>query len=1274
VTRNPELVDATDLDVYAERRPREAQELLPHLVRRLLANTPGVTGVSVRTGSSIGMTGYDGQAHGGTGTGFVPAGPGVWELGTSGNPRKKAQEDYRARTDHPLGIDRGATAFIVVSLRKWEESDRHGWLTRRKKEGIWRTVVALDADDLDGWLDETPAVRIWASEQMGRRPRDVATLELWWQHWAGATRPALPAALLLSGRQPQAERLVELLTGACAVHGVSGPSQEEALAFVAAALLPASPDTPAEGDLATPVLIVSSPDEWGRLVDSTAPTVLIPAFPSTSSDAAAAVRGGHHVVIPMGLDEDPARASISLPRIARDEGRDALLAEGWSREDADRDAAQARRSLQSLRRDPRFAVSPQFERPPWSRRPAADVAAPLVLVGSWQSVDAAGEPSSADRAIVAQVANVDYEALERDLDEWVRLGDPPLHRSGRGWRLAAPVDAWALLRRTLSTSDLTRWSAAALEVLSEIDPVLALPPDERFYAGVRGVHRTWSGRLRRGFAQGTAILGAAGDERVGGRDTAQEHADRDVYELLSRANADSSGRIWQSLSDVLPLLAEAAPDQFLDAVVSALSSEPPLLAVMFDDSAKTRGFGSSSTHTGLLWALETLCWSPTYLSRAVDALSHLAEVDPGGRLSNRPPDSLRRVFLPWHPCTAAAPERRLDVLGGLAERRPAVAFPLLLSLLPVPGSFTHSTASPRFRDWRPDTESVSLSEQLRVISDVIGLVLRMLRQEPSRWVNLISVLHGLPADQFAHFLDAVEQLPPDGLPDDVRLSLWNEVTELVARHRQFPEARWVYPDETLGRFEAIADQLEPLANSTRYARLFDWHPDLPGVNKYDHSAYDEALRRVQRDAVTEAFGRGGLDALLALAAASKLPRLVGAVTAESDAEGLEHQILGELGQDGHRRELAVGWVMRMAELRDSDWRAETAASLSAASEEARATFLYALPVDPLTWSLVDAETDEVQEQYWKYVRTIGIASKDVEALAERLLERKRPWTAIDLLALHLHGNDDRPKPTPGIIEQSLRAALEPNLSETLPPGSLDYDIGVLLDRLAAAGTNHDTMIELEWAYFPLLEHTREPQSIYERLADDPGFFVEAVCYAYRAKSETQPPAVDEATQARALQCTVLLRSWRRLPGTQKDGTVDAIILGSWVRHARELLRERDRMDIGDECLGELLSGSPQGADGAWPCEAVRSLIEATPGSHLEIGLEIGRFNSRGITTRGLLDGGSQEVALAQQYQKWADAVGDRSPKTGRLLRRLAETYARDARREDESSERAGDED
>jgi hypothetical protein len=50
----------------------------------------------------------------------------------------------------------------------------------------------------------------------------------------------------------------------------------------------------------------------------------------------------------------------------------------------------------------------------------------------------------------------------------------------------------------------------------------------------------------------------------------------------------------------------------------------------------------------------------------------------------------------------------------------------------------------------------------------------------------------------------------------------------------------------------------------------------------------------------------------------------------------------------------------------------------------------------------------------------------------------------------------------------------------------------LLDRLAAVGTDPDVMFELEWAYLPLLEYTRKPRAIYDRLAQNPDLFVDIV--------------------------------------------------------------------------------------------------------------------------------------------------------------------------------------
>lgn len=284
---------------------------------------------------------------------------------------------------------------------------------------------------------------------------------------------------------------------------------------------------------------------------------------------------------------------------------------------------------------------------------------------------------------------------------------------------------------------------------------------------------------------------------------------------------------------------------------------------------------------------------------------------------------------------------------------------------------------------------------------------------------------------------------------------------------------------------------------------------------------------------------------------------------------------------------------------------------------------------------------------------------------------------INLLSTHIHRTDDQGKPSPGMIQRALRAALEPNLSEALPPGSLDYAIGSLLDYLAAAETDLDVMFELEWAYLPLLQYTRQPHAIYRQLALDPDLFADIVCYMFRAKNDAQPSKkadADEVDESRYSRCWAILHDWRRLPGMQEDGSVDLSVLSAWIQRARSLLIERDRADIGDECLGQLLSGSPAGTDDAWPCEAVRSVIETTKSRHLESGVEVGRFNARGVTSRGMFDGGKQETALANQYRQWAEIVGAQSPRTGRLLRRLADSYARDARREDDSAERAGDED
>ena len=191
-----ELVDADYLESWAS--SRRAEELLPEVVACLIEGTTGASGVHMRTGDGIRLRGWDGLVEDSPGSPWVPAGPSAWELGTSGDPRRKANEDYTSRTDKPLEVEPSVTTFVFVTPRRWPGARQ--WEQARRAEGRWRGVRVLDADDLAGWLRSQPATHLWFSEEVGLQPLDVRTLSQWWNRYRRQTEPPLPPELLLAGR------------------------------------------------------------------------------------------------------------------------------------------------------------------------------------------------------------------------------------------------------------------------------------------------------------------------------------------------------------------------------------------------------------------------------------------------------------------------------------------------------------------------------------------------------------------------------------------------------------------------------------------------------------------------------------------------------------------------------------------------------------------------------------------------------------------------------------------------------------------------------------------------------------------------------------------------------------------------------------------------------------------------------------------------------------------------------------------------------------------
>jgi hypothetical protein len=456
-----------------------------------------------------------------------------------------------------------------------------------------------------------------------------------------------------------------------------------------------------------------------------------------------------------------------------------------------------------------------------------------------------------------------------------------------------------------------------------------------------------------------------------------------------------------------------------------------------------------------------------------------------------------------------------------------------------------------------------------------------------------------------------------------------------------------------------------------YSWLFSDRPELPQGGEQDITAYREAIAQARLAAARSIHAAGGLSELLRFAGHVERPGELGVTLGHSELlVSQEDQVLGEFlgADDSMLAEVAQGFTAGRVSSRGRDWAETKLAGIGGTwSPAQRAELLARLPCDPRTWDLAAGLGGETEQHYWRLVNPYWIADPSAAARAAgQLLAHGRPHPAVKLLGLHARRRSTVP---PRLIAEALESAMRTPPASDRPFGDLAHDVARLLDVLNPSDEVEAARIAaLEWAYLPLVgRHGRAPKLLHRELSRNPAFFAEIVSLAFRAEGE-EPRELSEEERARARHAYELLDTFRVVPGTADDGSVDGTALNAWVQHAREALASSGRAAIGDHKIGEALSGSPVGPDEAWPHLAVRDVIDDTASVELERGFEIAVYNSRGVVSKNPREGGAQERQLAGQYAGFAAAIADRWPRTAAMLRRIAEGYRAEARREDEETD------
>jgi hypothetical protein len=1195
------------------------------------------------SGDAGNVRGFDGHLESDSGGFNVPQEVSFWEMKTSGDPWSEGLEDFRKRSKQVEENERAAATFVFVSSRIWDSSrsDRkiEDWITKCRSEFSWKDVQCLDAVALESWLDQCPAVAArFARKKIGLMPqRGARSTDEFWDEFRHLFDPPLIEDVLLADREKFSSRLIDALMRRDGATFLVSDSPDEVTAFGVAAIRTAKPETRAYLEAHT--IIVDDMDAgrellaWGNLNFF---------LREHAAERAGLFAEKGPTLVPLGRQQRGGQGDLLTRPTAEAMGL-AFEKMGFEHRDAIQRARGAGRSLVALRRQ-----IPSGDAPPPKWLDGAATILPAILAGAWD------HNNNMDRDALRALAQTgDYYSFERQLRRFLTIADPPLDLIGSIWAVRAPMDAFLNAGTHIGKDILELLRTVLTQVFGHIPP----PPDPNAIVRLKpdqaDGYSTW---LRDGLS--TTLLQIAVWDKLAQMPitgSGQAFANEVVANIPGLA---ADPRVLASLKDQLPYLAEAAPDPLLSALEQMLEGNSNLLRPIFDE---LEGFiHPVSQHTGLLWALETIAWDVDYFDRAVMALARLAALDPGGKLVNRPINSLCEIFLPWHPSTKASKSQRVAALGRIYETLPEVGWGLLVKLLPTVHGVASGTARPKLREDASGEISVTYGEYWEMQGVVVQRAIMLVDHDPVRWHVLISGLSNfVPADR-AKALAALDETL-SRLQGDTRKALVEDLRTEVEKHEHFPDAKWVLPPDQVAPMRSLVDKYTPDDPLEKARIIFDGWP-FDSQNRRD--AIDEHRRATLAEILSD-FGPEGL-VMLGRKVKNSYNIIETLGTIEIGQEDLEAAATFSVSNspDGFALGLVSLLNGKFGDQVAKHWIANVRVA-HPLSEEAVAKLLTALPDDMPTWTFAEAFGSNVERNYWLSKGPYWLKGSKDELLTaiDAYIRFGRGIAALECSLQRLNE-----VPSAKILQILEAIVRELNAGQRRHDAMLSYEVEQAFKALdGRADVSDEDIARREIMLFPLLEHTRHRMRIFQVMAQSPDVYFEVLKAVFRADNEPERTGdVTERERAIWRLNYSMLSKFDLLPGASNEG-IDSTALSRWITRLRELAVAGHRSAITDQYIGHILAHSKVGEDGLWPSIPVRDQIEVLRSDNVEQGIRIERFNMRGPHFRAVYGGGDDERALASQYFGYAAAMTT-WPRTQALLRSVAKNWEADAARQDEWAE------
>lgn len=1258
------LITSTDLQVWGN--TRESEEKLPLLLRRLIINNIGfdnIQFIDIPGGDSIWKPGADGKVV--TKKSSILGDENktyIIECGQSKDVERKFQDDLEKRSNQLSGRTDAIFCFITTYKLK----DKNETLKKIKQlvpnSNLWSEIKIFDADNIETWLEHDHATMAWLADILGKTTYGVKSFERYWDTWQKSTIPSIDEDIILARGNVYLKEITQWLLRDDGILKIKSASRKESILIFLSAILKSGLNANNIDAIKSKIVIVEDAARWDPIVEhkESQKLIIIPAF-GIPFDLGARKDSGYKIFIPYG-EEDGKNNEQDMLYI--EEFNNSILYPVLQQKVNSYEKANNiiqrlghKGTLLHLQRILERADAP-LPQPKWANKDNWRILLFAALIGSWN------ENNIKDKEAISAVFGMEYIDITRKLSLYIKSEEAPITKIGHTWEVSAPDIIVNYLGGYLTKDIFDEYIKKTGAILSVIDPKYNNPQVGYFLSGFDFNTKQftyYSNNLIEGICQGYAILRAfcnIFDSTL----MVSSTLDMEIKDIFF----NKDWKTWATLSRGTALLAEAAPNSFLESLTGTIRNNPNVIKDIYTHSVETNSsLGVECLYLGILSSLEVLSWVDTYFVQSIQNLIELEVLKTiDTKIINSPLQSLKEIFCPWYPNTLVGLDGKKQVLEKLIKdnKNMDVVFSLLLSLFYSPHQISSHTQRPRFIDI-VEPSNITIQELNCFYDFIFQKTLSILGENSARWEKMIRNISFMNTVNFNKFKDTLNSFDWPNVNTNFRTSIYQSLTHYVQYLEQLSENKKeenAYIDKSK-EIKKILERLEVTDPIEKNMQLFSnvamWH------NEEESSKPKAELQ----EAIKEIIDKYGIDGILTFATKIDAPHILGMELAyinlkDEDIKALFNNSNKENNKIRHllanflARIIYLNGVSVLDDIFNKTWDIEY-----------QKFILLSINTNKEYWSWL--ERNNLTKIYWENVEFIS-ADTDLEygIALEQLKKFKNYNSMLQLISRQLYMKKEQRVKTEDII-----CVLEGLLTtrKQITSNLAIYELGNVFKILQKrSNVDERVLFNLELAYFDLFNdyNKLEPVTVYKILKTTPAFVIEIISNIFSKKDNIEESSEQEKNiveKRNKIALKLYMKLEKTFPFNNRDEFMPWID-GMKVRLESLKNSDEDLYRLGIQMIGKILANSPKDPeDNIWPIRYVRDVIEDLDCEDLRIGISLGKANAIGVRIIDRKDPGGDYRQWASEFKNAADKLRFQYPNTAKVLETLSKEYLITARQEKE---------